>query len=82
MATANWNSCKDTLRIQLLHCRVAPVGVAASYPECTLTATLTCSSHSDIVLYETYVASQRNLDVYAVPSIRDNSSSGAGQSKF
>ena len=29
-ATANWSSCKGAM--QLLHCTVAPVGVAAAYP--------------------------------------------------
>ena len=45
-------------------CTVAPVTVAAEYPQTTLAGTPTCSSQSSTVLYETYVAGQRNLDVY------------------
>ena len=50
--------------LQLLHCMVAPVEVATEYPQGTLTATPTCSSHSGTALYESYVADQKNLDVY------------------
>ena len=35
------------------------------YLQCILTATLTYSSHSCTELYDIYVVSQRNLDVYA-----------------
>ena len=53
--TANRCSCKSML---------LPNAVAAEYPQCTLTATPTCSSHSGTMLYETCRAVQRNLDVY------------------
>ena len=41
---------------------------AAEYPKYTLTANPTCSSYSRTVLHETYVADQRNMEVY----IKDN----------
>ena len=46
--------CSSSL--QLLHSMVALVGVALAYPQHTLTATPTCSSHSGTVLHETYIA--------------------------
>ena len=56
MATVSQSSCKGTLigdTLKLLHCMVAPVGVAATYRQRT-------------VLYETCIAGQRNLDVYVI----------------
>ena len=38
--------------------------VAAEYLQRTLTATQTCSNHSGTALCETYIAGQRDLDVY------------------
>ena len=35
-----------------------------TYPQCTLIATPTCSRDSSTVSYETYVAGQRNLNVW------------------
>ena len=40
--------------------------VATEYPQRTLTATSSCSSHSGTALYETYIGGQRNLDVQMV----------------
>ena len=49
--------------MQELQQKLPQNAVAAEYPHHTLTATLTCSSHSGTALYETYVTGQRNLDV-------------------
>ena len=50
-----WSSCDSTLL--LLHCALAPVGVAKAFPKRTLTATPTCgSSQSGTMLHETYIA--------------------------
>ena len=47
--------------LQLLQQQLPQNAVATEHSQCTLTATLTCSSHSGTASYEIY---QRNLDVY------------------
>ena len=59
MATGSWSTVEGTL--QELH--GTPVTVAAAYPRSTLNGTLSCSSLSGTVSYETYIAGQKNLDV-------------------
>ena len=46
----------------------------SSYKETlhTLTATPTCSNHSGTALYETHIASQRNLDVHTIQRVCGN----------
>ena len=43
-----------------------PVKVAAAYPQSSLNGTPTCRILSGTASYETYTASQRKLDVYAI----------------
>ena len=44
------------------------VGVVVKYPERTLTATPSCSNHSNTAFNETYLANQSNLNVYILLS--------------
>ena len=62
MARLSWISWEGTL--QLLHQKLPNNAVAVEYPKLILKATPTCGSQSGTALPETYVASQRNLDVY------------------
>ena len=63
VAMASWSGCEAEGTLQLFQQELPCNAVAAEYPQHTLTATPTCSSHSGVVLYETYVASQRNLEM-------------------
>ena len=56
------SSCEGML--QLLQQEVPHNAVTVEYPQHTFAATPACSSHSGTVLYESYIAGQRNLDVY------------------
>ena len=60
VATASWSSCKGMLQGTALRYS----SCWSSVPQCTLTATPTCSHHSGTALYETYAVGQRNPDVY------------------
>ena len=65
-ATASWSTVEGTLRVRSSYCvHGTPVTVAAAYPQSMLNGTpTTCSRLSGTASYETYVASQINLDVY------------------
>ena len=53
----SWSIVERTLRIRCSYCMDGtPVTVAAAYPQSTLNGTPTCSSLSDTMSYETYVA--------------------------
>ena len=63
VTAASWSGSEGTLE-QLLHQELLHNAIAVEYPHHTLTGTSTHSSHSGSMLYETYVAHQRNLAVY------------------
>ena len=48
MAIARWSNCRGMLRV--------PCSCTVEYPQRTLTAMQTCSSHGGTTLFETYVA--------------------------
>ena len=54
---------------KITRAKITTFTVAAEYPQGTLAATPTSSSHSGTMSYEKYVAGQKNMDMYAQLSI-------------
>ena len=65
---AVWHAHKISV-IKICIGRLYKVSGPWVYPQHTFTATWTCSSHGDTVLYETYEVSQRNQDVHTTYQI-------------